>query len=102
MFNSLKFKKEGVPPEIKILNRSTEEEYIIEVVDNGIGMKESHLQNIFKIFKRLNNDSEVEGSGIGLALCQKIVANMQASISVSSKPGEGAAFTIKQKRRLVN
>lgn len=100
--NSLKFKKEDIPPKITISNKSTEEENVIEVIDNGIGMKESHLQNIFKIFKRLNNDSDVEGSGIGLALCQKIVTNMQATISVSSNPGEGTVFTIKQKRRLVN
>ena len=70
----------------------------IQISDNGPGISPKLLDKIFIPFFTTKS----EGSGIGLALCQKIVANMQANISVSSNPGEGTAFTIKQKRRLVN
>lgn len=66
----------------------------ITVKDNGIGFDQKYANQIFTIFKRLNTREEYSGTGIGLALCKKIVDNHHGSISAESKPGEGAEFKI--------
>jgi PAS domain S-box-containing protein len=64
----------------------------IEVSDNGIGFEQEYADKIFTIFQRLNN--RIEGTGIGLALCKKIVENHMGIIKAKSKVGEGSTFTI--------
>lgn len=64
------------------------------VVDNGIGFEEKYLDRIFTVFQRLHGRSEYEGSGIGLAVCRKIVERHGGAITAKSKPGAGAAFLI--------
>jgi PAS domain S-box-containing protein len=66
----------------------------ITVQDNGIGFEQHFADKIFTIFQRLNPREKFEGTGIGLALCKKIVENHAGHITVNSVPGEGTAFTI--------
>lgn len=66
----------------------------IIVQDNGIGFDEKYLDRIFTVFQRLHGRTEYEGSGVGLAVCRKIVERHGGSITAESKPGEGAKFVI--------
>ncbi len=73
------------------LNRSF---YAISVTDNGIGFDEKYRLQIFTIFQRLHGRSRYQGTGIGLAVVQKVVENHKGYIHVRSQPGQGASFTI--------
>jgi signal transduction histidine kinase len=64
------------------------------VEDNGIGFDEKYRDRIFQIFQRLHGRNEYEGTGIGLAICRKIVERHGGAINASSSPGAGARFTI--------
>jgi PAS domain S-box-containing protein len=66
----------------------------ISVVDNGIGIEEKHLSKIFTIFKRLHHQNEFEGTGIGLALCEKIVGNHHGNLEISSVPDNGTTIDV--------
>lgn len=104
--NSLKFSKDN--PEVKIISRIISKEEAlafpqlnqakqyaeITVSDNGIGFDQKHADQIFTIFQRLNSDTNYKGTGIGLAICKKVVQNHGGYISASGKPGEGATFNI--------
>jgi light-regulated signal transduction histidine kinase (bacteriophytochrome) len=68
--------------------------YRITVEDNGIGFDEKYLDKIFTVFQRLHGRAEYEGSGIGLAVCRKIVERHHGSITAKSTPGNGAAFIL--------
>jgi signal transduction histidine kinase len=99
--NSLKFSKNGVPPEIVIKHKwhpSVEglkpaSKYLeLTVCDNGIGIEEEYLEMIFELFKRLHPKSEYEGTGLGLAITKRIVDNHEGRIQAVSKPGRGTCF----------
>lgn len=66
----------------------------ISVADNGMGFDQQYAEKIFEIFKRLDNQSAAEGSGIGLAICKRIVQNQHGFIKAEGRPGEGATFRI--------
>ena len=93
--NSLKFSKEGIAPVIEIKCTQTQKEVEIIVTDNGIGFDQVYAEKIFSLFQRLNDRKSYTGSGIGLALCKKIVENYKGSITATSEPDKGASFTIK-------
>jgi PAS domain S-box-containing protein len=90
--NAVKFCKRDTLPQIKISCRAIDGYYEFAVADNGIGMDEKHLNDIFNIFQRLHTADEYEGHGIGLAHCKKIAEMHGGKIWVESIPGEGSTF----------
>jgi signal transduction histidine kinase len=98
--NALKFRGEKCPL-IRLTVEEWDGEQIFGVQDNGIGIEAKYAQQIFQPFRRLHARAEYEGSGIGLAICRKIVERHGGRIWVESEPGKGAhfRFTISHRRR---
>jgi PAS domain S-box-containing protein len=96
--NALKFISLSATPEISISATEKEGYYIFEVKDNGIGIDNKFHKRIFAIFQRLHTRAEYEGTGIGLAVCKKIIERHGGEIWVESEPGNGSTFyfTIKK------
>jgi signal transduction histidine kinase/DNA-binding response OmpR family regulator len=93
--NALKYHKPQTPPLVKVYCRSSENNHIELVVeDNGIGFALKDAEQIFKPFHRLVRRSEYQGTGIGLAICHKIVKRHGGRISAESQLGEGARFVV--------
>lgn len=103
--NALKFRQEGQEPAIRITSELVEAPsdvpnagpgtYCrIAVRDNGIGFDEKYLDKIFTVFQRLHGQSAFPGSGIGLAVCRKIVERHHGVITARSSPGQGATFLL--------
>jgi signal transduction histidine kinase len=103
--NALKFHKKGVAPVLRITGMMIQDRRHtgsgksgslcqIEIQDQGIGIPEEHLGKIFGMFKRLHRKDEYEGTGIGLAVCQRIADQCGGAISVRSTIGEGSTFTV--------
>ena len=104
--NSLKYSKKQEAPRIRIRyeeapvagginGREPEARYgRIYIEDNGIGFDQKYAEQIFDMFRRLHANAEYEGTGIGLALCKKIVEMHKGFISALGKPGEGAVFIV--------
>ncbi|QKZ15100.1 PAS domain-containing protein [Spirosoma sp. KUDC1026] len=107
--NAIKFRRNGQPPVISIkVDQVTGDElpavgrparpvasyYRIQVSDNGIGFDEQYRSRIFQVFQRLHNRSQYAGTGIGLAIVQKVVDNHNGMILATSEPGEGATFSV--------
>jgi PAS domain S-box-containing protein len=90
--NSLKFTKTGSIPEININGKEADDNWHFSIQDNGIGIDEQNIGKIFKIFRRLHNRNQYEGTGIGLSHCEKIIDLHGGTIWVDSKLGEGSVF----------
>jgi light-regulated signal transduction histidine kinase (bacteriophytochrome) len=103
--NSLKFHKPGEAPVVRIWGELINSHQYPEgagqfvVKDNGIGFDEKYLDRIFTVFQRLHSRTEYEGTGVGLAICRKIVNRHGGEITAVSAPGEGAAFQVTLPRR---
>jgi len=91
--NAIKFNNKPNPLVIISHQESTEQEHIFSVQDNGIGIAKIHREKIFEIFKRLHDKDKYEGTGIGLALCKKIVTRHGGKIWIDSIVGEGTTFS---------
>ncbi|WP_460973482.1 PAS domain-containing sensor histidine kinase [Spirosoma migulaei] len=107
--NALKFRQPDLTPIIRVstervsaLNlpalvkptRITSTYHRIDVSDNGIGFDQKYVDRIFQVFQRLHSKREFEGTGIGLAICEKVAANHGGAITATSQPGRGATFSI--------
>ena len=90
--NAIKFRNGETPPHIKIEAIESSSNVVFSVSDNGIGIESEHIERIFVIFQRLHTRKQYEGTGIGLAICQKIVQGMGGRIWVQSKVGHGSIF----------
>lgn len=105
--NSIKYSKKGIAPYIKIVSAIVPGESIeplspeprtkywhISITDNGIGFDPQYENKIFELFQRLHGRTEYEGTGIGLAICKKIVHNHNGFITATGQAGMGAVFNI--------
>lgn len=105
--NAIKFRKPGTPVKISVSAAKLSKQethalglhgnsnfFKIEVQDNGIGFEPEYSQKIFQIFHRLNGKAEYPGSGIGLAICKKIVEKHNGLVFAKGYPDQGATFTV--------
>ncbi|KAA9357376.1 PAS domain-containing sensor histidine kinase [Larkinella humicola] len=112
--NALKFRRKGtsgvlVTPEIRVTARivssialpttvkparAAGSYHCIEVVDNGIGFDQKYVDRIFQVFQRLHGKAEFAGTGIGLAICEKVASNHGGAITATSQSGQGATFSV--------
>jgi signal transduction histidine kinase len=89
--NAIKFRA-GQPPEIQITAKHTDGFWQFAVKDNGIGIEPRHFDRIFLIFQRLHNRRQYPGTGMGLAICKKIVDRHGGTIWPVSEPSMGTTF----------
>jgi len=107
IINSVKYKKQGHPPLIQITSQlissgvadgneqTTDKDYCkITFTDNGIGFEQQYADKIFELFQRLHSRFNYEGTGIGLAICKKIVQNHKGFMQATGRPEIGASFEI--------
>ncbi|GAB3319641.1 hypothetical protein GCM10027299_12330 [Larkinella ripae] len=107
--NALKFHRKETTPLIQIRcqvvpgtqlpfginpTRMAANYFQIDVADNGIGFDQKYTRRIFQVFQRLHGKTEYAGTGVGLAICQKVVENHGGAITATSEPGQGATFTV--------
>lgn len=91
--NALKYQSKENTAKIEISCSEKEREWAFEIKDNGIGIEQENLPIIFEPFKRLHNQSEFSGSGLGLAACKKIIENLKGTIRVTSEKNKGTVFS---------
>ena len=101
--NALKFTMEGIAPVVKVTGhiapsrergKNARSVCHLVVQDNGIGFDEKYLEKVFTVFQRLNNRSNYEGTGVGLAICRKIAERHGGTITARSAPGQCATFAV--------
>jgi signal transduction histidine kinase len=100
--NGLKYSKADTPPVItvtckttdKIVEGTQQSFHQIDITDNGIGFEQKYAERIFQIFQRLHGQGEYRGTGVGLAIVQKVVEHHKGFITAQSEPGEGTTFTV--------
>jgi light-regulated signal transduction histidine kinase (bacteriophytochrome) len=89
--NALKYRNERTP-RIHVDARSAEKSWLFSVEDNGIGIEPQYFERIFQMFQRLHTREKYSGTGIGLAICRRIVERHGGKIWVESAPGRGSTF----------
>ena len=111
--NALKYQQPGTRPEVRVIGQvlpvepggrdgsaKGQREWVsIQVIDNGIGFDEQYTDRIFQPFERLHGRSEFEGTGMGLAICRKIVERHHGTLTARSQPGSGSMFVVTLPRK---
>ncbi|MGE5693921.1 MAG: sensor histidine kinase [Candidatus Sericytochromatia bacterium] len=90
--NAVKFRRDGVTPRIVIECRARDDDFLLTVSDNGIGIAEEFVDKVFVIFQRLHGRDAYAGTGIGLALCKKIVEHHGGTIWIDTSYADGTRF----------
>lgn len=90
--NSIKYCRDHAPV-VKVSARRAEREWVFSITDNGIGIDARHHEKVFEVFKRLHTQQEYPGTGIGLAVCRRVVEHHGGRIWVESAPGHGSTFS---------
>ncbi len=90
--NAIKYRSPGIAPVVQITARRSSDQWLFTVADNGIGIDPEFKESIFGLFKRLHTSDEYSGTGIGLAICRRIVDRYHGRIWVESEPGRGSVF----------
>ncbi len=98
--NAIKYNT-SLSPRVTVQAVISDTEHIISVADNGIGIAPEYQKQVFEIFRRLHTSNEYEGTGVGLAICSKIVDNYGGKIWVESEPGKGSVFYFTLDKELV-
>jgi PAS domain S-box-containing protein len=91
--NAIKFRRPGSKPVVRVSAARGEQATVVSIADNGIGIEPKYFERIFQMFQRLHGRSEYPGTGIGLALCKKIVERHNGRIRVESEAGQGTTFS---------
>ena len=90
--NAIKYRSPNRPPTVQVTAERQDKQWVFAVSDNGIGIDSAYKENIFGLFKRLHTGDEYAGTGIGLAICRRIVDRYHGRIWVESEPGKGSTF----------
>jgi len=90
--NAIKYRNDTNPPVVQLSATRANDDWIFRVADNGIGVPPAYKETIFGLFKRLHTNAKYTGTGMGLAICQRIVERYRGRIWVESEPGYGANF----------
>ncbi|SBS24682.1 Phytochrome-like protein cph1 [Marinomonas spartinae] len=92
--NAIKYRQPDQVPKIVISGEQQESKYLLTIQDNGIGFESEYAEQIFEVFKRLHGRDQYPGTGMGLAICRKIILRHQGRIWADSLKGEGSIFYI--------
>jgi light-regulated signal transduction histidine kinase (bacteriophytochrome) len=92
--NAIKFHRPGETPRVHVSATLASGAWVFSLADNGIGIEPQYRERIFALFQRLHNRAAYPGTGIGLAICKKIVERHGGQIRVESEPGRGTTFVI--------
>ena len=90
--NAIKYRSDTDPPIVQLSAARSEGHWVFSVADNGIGIPAAYKEKIFGLFQRLHTNTKYTGTGMGLAICQRIVERYRGRIWVESEPGHGANF----------
>ncbi|WMJ72983.1 ATP-binding protein [Cytophagaceae bacterium ABcell3] len=92
--NAIKYHSPQRPPVVEVISRKEGEATVLQVSDNGMGMKQKDVDQVFAMYSRLQESEHIEGTGVGMAMVKKIVENAGGKIHVQSEEGKGSVFSI--------